>query len=40
MYSEKIVFDGISHRTVRMNEAIHVFDTVKGVLEEKKRQTK
>ncbi|WP_144915247.1 recombinase family protein [Mucilaginibacter frigoritolerans] len=36
MFPEKLTFDGEEHRTLRMNEAICVFDTVKAVFEQKK----
>ncbi len=36
MFPEKLTFDGEQHRTVRVNEAIGVFDSVKAVFEQKK----
>ena len=41
IYLQKLTFDGTQHRTVRMNEAIRVLDTLKAVFESKKKgQTK
>jgi hypothetical protein len=36
MFPEKLTFDGEQHRTLRVNEAIGVFDSVKAVFEQKK----
>ncbi|WP_090647988.1 recombinase family protein [Mucilaginibacter sp. OK283] len=36
MFPEKLTFDGEQHRTLRVNEAICVFDSVKVVFEQKK----
>ncbi len=36
MYPENLTFDGTQHRTIRINEAIRVFSTVKAVFEGKK----
>lgn len=36
MFPEKLTFDGEQHRTLRINEAIRVFSSVKAVLEQKK----
>jgi hypothetical protein len=36
MFPEKLTFDGEQHRTLRINEAIRVFDSVKAVFESKK----
>jgi site-specific DNA recombinase len=36
MYPEKLTFDGEQHRTLRVNQAICVFDIVKAVFEQKK----
>jgi hypothetical protein len=36
MYPENLTFDGTQHRTIRINEAIRVFDTVKAIFEGKK----
>jgi hypothetical protein len=37
MYPEKITFDGVQHRTTRINEAIRVFDSVRAVFEAKNK---
>ena len=37
MYPENITFDGELHRTTRINEAIHVFNSVEAVFEAKKK---
>ena len=37
MYPENLIFDGSQHRTIRMNEAIRVFDSLKGVFDSKKK---
>jgi hypothetical protein len=37
MYPENLTFDGTSHRTVRINEAMRVLSSLKGVLEGKKK---
>ncbi|RCH53623.1 recombinase family protein [Mucilaginibacter hurinus] len=37
MYPEKMTFDGVQHRTTRLNEAIVVFDSIKAVFEAKKK---
>ena len=36
MFPEKLTFDGEQHRTLRVNQAISVFDSVKAVFEQKK----
>lgn len=36
MFPEKLTFDGEKHRTLRINEAIRVFNSVKGILDQKK----
>ncbi len=36
IYPENLTFDGVQHRTTRLNEAICVFDIVKGVFDGKK----
>jgi site-specific DNA recombinase len=36
MFPEKLTFDGEEHRTLRINEAIRVFDSVRDVFEQKK----
>ena len=40
MFPEKLTFDGVEHRTLKINEAIRVFDTVRMVLEQKKDRKK
>ena len=35
MFPEKLIFDGEQHRTLRVNQAICVFDSVKAVFEQK-----
>lgn len=37
MYPENLIFDGTSHRTNRINEAIRVFNRVEAVFEEKNK---
>jgi site-specific DNA recombinase len=37
MYPENLIFDGSQHRTIRMNEAIRVFDSLKGLFDSKKK---
>ena len=37
MYPENLTFDGEQHRTTRVNEAIRVFDSLKAVLDLKKK---
>ena len=37
MYPEKLTFDGTQHRTNRVNEAIHVLDSMKAVFEAKNK---
>ncbi|PWS26655.1 recombinase family protein [Pedobacter yonginense] len=37
MYPQNLTFDGIQHRTIRMNEAIRVLGTLKTVFEGKKK---
>ena len=33
----KLSVDGLQHRTTRMNEAIRVFDSLKGIFDGKKK---